>query len=177
MMSGSIPSSKSTLPSVTASKTSRMSSEITPKAYLVDAEGYHADTLGDVTLIGEPVPGIIDDRAEITVRVRHDPIPKLRLFLLLDQRVERLPGESNTKFQQRYERDYYLPIANWFSPWCDRSCKTIERRWFCRGHRPGNKPVPGALGQGVPINPATDARVLAFRETSEDASEPQARAD
>ena len=135
------------------------------KAYLVDVEGYHAATLGSVSVVGEPVVSLNDDeRVEVAVQVEHAPIPKLRLFLLLNDRFERHPNESNSQFQERYERECYLPIAKWFSPWCDHSCKTIERRWYCRGHRPGCEPRPGTHGQGSPVDPATDDRIVACRE-------------
>lgn len=120
------------------------------KAFL-ESDGYSLVALGDITLDGWTIEGDeedLDAPMELRLAITHAPLPKIRIFLLLNEREERRQGETNNQFQKRYEQEIYSPIAQHFAPHFDKSCKTIERRWYWRGRRPDASPVAPVHVQG-----------------------------
>jgi hypothetical protein len=127
------------------------------KTHLVEDEGYCAEALGDVRVV--EVVEDVDEEDVITIQLRleHAPLPKLRVFVLLDGQFYRGNGENNARFSVRYLRDVWEPLTKVAPPHSDKACKDISRRWYVRGHRPGHKPVPPTHISGKPFTVITTA--------------------
>ena len=121
------------------------------KTHLVEDEGYSANALGEVRVIEVLEDVDEEDVVTIQLRVEHAPLPKLRVFILLDGQFYRGNGENNTRFSARYLRDVWEPLTKIMPPHSDKACKDISRRWYVRGHRPGHKPVPPTHISGKPF--------------------------
>lgn len=147
------------------------------KAYLVEIDQIDADALGEVTIVDAAVTNTETiDGAEIVEReiaVGHDPLTKTRIFILLDKRVDRQPGESDGAFQVRWDRDYYFPTARMLGYKFDASCSTIERAWYCKAHYPGREFFEPRHYEGATLAPLNDQRVRAHRRDDQESKAPK----
>ena len=129
------------------------------ETYLADVEGYDAERLGNVKIAGifNSAADPENDPPEICIALDHAPVPKTRVFLLLNERVEIAKGERVERFKERYKRDVYDPIAAKFGH-CDPTCSSIERRWYWRTRRPFHEPSPAVHVSGAPLKVVTEGK-------------------
>jgi hypothetical protein len=127
------------------------------KAFMVEEQGFDAEVLGNVSIVDAnailrtPVRLANGKSANVETRsvvVAHAPIAKSRLVVPLAQPFVRLPTESASDFQARWEREVYHPVGRLIGFKYDAACASTERGHYAMTCRLGAEPIPTQWVQG-----------------------------
>ena len=111
----------------------------TIQAFMVEEQGFEAAILGPLKVIDhnriekkqvKTADGWQTHETRNLV-VKHAPLAKSRVGIPLATRFARQPGETTASFQDRWQRDVYLPLGELIGFRFDRVCASTER-----GHTP-----------------------------------------
>ena len=155
---------------------SRVTGEIA-RAFMVEQQGFDDDVLGEVSVLDtkqietEQARGADNRRHTVSTTyfvVRHKPLSKTRLVILLSEPVVRRADETPGAFQARWRNEIYDPVGYLIGFKFDPQCASTERGHYARMFKTGAEKIPlrHIVGQPLDLTALETEQLLAPYRTT-----------